>query len=51
VRAKGFLSSSTVLEEAYLKREPVQNPKLRYFKPFEFLTTRWIRAGGTTNDV
>ena len=26
--------------EAYSKREAVQNPKLRYFKPFEFLTTR-----------
>jgi len=34
-KAQG-LSQAKFIEEAYSKREPVQNPKLRYFKPFEF---------------
>ena len=35
-KAQG-LSQAKFIEEAYSKRAPVQNPKLRYFKPFEFL--------------
>jgi hypothetical protein len=30
------LPQAKFIEEAYSKREPVQHPKLRYFKPFEF---------------
>ena len=34
-KAQG-VSQAKFIEEAYSKREPAQNPKLRYFKPFEF---------------
>jgi len=34
-KAQGLPQAKSI-EEAYSKREPVQNPKLRYFKPFEF---------------
>jgi hypothetical protein len=30
------LPHAKFIEEAYSKREPVQNPRLRYFKPFQF---------------
>jgi hypothetical protein len=30
------LPHAKFIEEVYSKREPVQNPRVRYFKPFEF---------------